>query len=82
MQQEQRLIFPSDLVFASNTILSCFFFFFLIIDLNFLTPAVIADIFIATAELAMFIGIPTKETKAEIETYPVTVEAKISKCSV
>ena len=71
-----------DLVFASNTILSCFFFFFLIIDLKFLPPAVIADIFIATAELAMFIGIATKVAKAEIETYPVTVEAKISKCSV
>ena len=26
--------------------------------------------------------IPTKETKAETETYPVTAEAKISKCSI
>ena len=68
--------------FSLFDLLSCFFFFFLIIDLKFLPPAVIADIFIATAELAMFIGIATKVAKAEIETYPVTVEAKISKCSV
>ena len=33
-----------------------------------------------TAELAMPMGIPTKETKAEIESHPVTTEAKISKC--
>ena len=37
--------------------------------------------FFIAAELAMPIGIPTKDTKAEIETYPVTVEAKIGKCS-
>ena len=30
----------------------------------------------------MPIGIPTKEIKAEIETHPVTVEAKISQCSI
>ena len=29
---------------ANNTILSCFFFFFLIIDLYFLIPAVIAQV--------------------------------------
>ena len=47
-----------NLVFASNTILSCFFFFFLIIDLYILTPAVITEIFIAIAELAIPTGIP------------------------
>ena len=31
------------LVFASNTMPSCFFFFFLIIDLYFLIPAVITQ---------------------------------------
>ena len=38
--------------------------------------------FIPTAEIALFTGIPTKETKTEIERHPVTVEAKMSKCSV
>ena len=33
-----------NLVFASGTILSCFFFFFSIIALHFLTTAVIAQI--------------------------------------
>ena len=60
--------------FANNTILSCFFFFFLIIDLYFLIPAVIAQIFNSIAELMIPIGIPTKEPKAEIETHPVIVE--------
>ena len=59
-----------------------FFFFFLIIDLHFLIPAVITEMFIAIAELATPTGIPTKDARAEIETYPVTVETKVSKCSV
>ena len=63
-----------------RSILSCFFFFFLIIDLCFLIPAVITEIFIVTAELAVHTGIPSKETRAEIETYQVTVEATTSKC--
>ena len=69
-----------NLVFTSNTILSSFFF--LIIDLYFLIPAVITEIYIVIAELAVPTGIPTKEARAEIETHPVTVEARISKCSV
>ena len=40
-----------NLDFANKTILSCFSFFFFIIDLHFLIPAVIPQIFIATAEL-------------------------------
>ena len=62
-----------NLVFASNTILSCSFFFFLIIELYFflITP-VIARIFIPTAELAITTGIPIKEAKTD----PLTVEAK------
>ena len=56
-----------NLVFANNTILKCFLFFFLIIDLYFWINAVIAQIFIPTAELVMSVGIPTKEAKAEIE---------------
>ena len=69
-----------NLDFGSNTILS--FFFFLIIDLNFLIPAVIAQGFNPIAELVFPIGISSKEAKTEIETYPVTAEAKIRKCSI
>ena len=58
------------------------FFFYLIIDLYFLIPAVITQIFNPIAELLIPIGIPTKEAKAEMETHPVTVEIKISKCSI
>ena len=71
-----------NLYFAKNTFLSCFFFFYLIIDLYFLIPAVITQIFNPIAELLIPIGIPTKEAKAEMETHPVTVEIKISKCSI
>ena len=58
--------------FANNTILSCFFF--LIIDLCFLIPAAIAQIF--NPELLIPIGIPSKEGNTDIEKHPVTVEAK------
>ena len=57
--------------FPNNTILSCFFLFFLIIDLYFLIPAVIAQIFNPISELVIPIGIPMKEAKAETETDPV-----------
>ena len=52
--------------FANNTILSCFFFFFLIIDLYFLIPTVIAQIFNSIEELLIHIEITSKEAKAEI----------------
>ena len=71
-----------DLDFAHNTILSCFFFFFLIIDSYFLIPAAISQIFNPIAELVFPIGIPSKEAKAEIEIHPVIVEAKIRRCSI
>ena len=51
-----------NLDFDNNTSLSCFFF--LIIDLYFLTPAVIAQIFNPIAGLVIPIEIPTKEAKA------------------
>ena len=60
-----------NLDFANNTILSYLFFFFLIIDLYFLIPAVIAQIFNPVAEVVIPIGIPTKEVKAEMEKYSV-----------
>ena len=65
------LIYESiNLSFPNNTILSCFFFFFLIIDLYFLIPAEIAQIFNPTAELVIPTGTRTKEANAEIETQP------------
>ena len=67
-----------NLLFANSTVLSCFSVFFLIIYLYFLIIAVIAQIFIPTAELAELARIPIKEAKADMETHPVTVEAKIS----
>ena len=67
-----------NLDFADNTLLSCFFFFFLIVDLCFLIGAVIAQIFNPIAELVIPIGIPTKEAKAEMETHPVIVETSVS----
>ena len=55
--------------------------FFLIIDLYLLIPAT-TQISIVATELALPTEIPTNEAKSEIETYPVTAEDKISKCSV
>ena len=68
--------------FAKNTISSCFFLFFLIIDLYFLIPAVITQIFNPIVELAIPIGITTKEAKAEMETNPVIAEITIREWSI
>ena len=68
-----------NLDFANNTILSCWFFFFLIIDLYLLITAVIAQLFNPIAELVIPIGISIKEAKAEMETHLVTVEANNKK---
>ena len=64
--------------FAKNTILSWFFFYFSIIDLHFLIPTAVAQIFNPITELVIPIGIPVKEAKIEIETHPVIVEVKKS----
>ena len=66
-----------NLDFANNIILLSFFFF--IIDLHFLISAVIAQIFNPIAELIIPIGIPTKETKSEMEIHPGLVKSKIKK---
>ena len=58
------------------------FAFFLIIDLYFLIPVVTTQIFNPTLELAIPIGIPAKEAKAETEIYPVMVEIAINECSI
>ena len=46
------------LVLGKNFILSCFFFFFLILDLYFLVPAVSAKIFNPITSIVIPIGIP------------------------
>ena len=74
------LIFNLD--FASTTTLPCFFSFFLIIDLYFLIPAAIAQIFNSITKLVIPIGISSKEAKEEIEIHPVITEARIRKCSI
>ena len=53
-----------------------------ILSYTFLIPAVIMEVFIVITEFAAPTGIPTKEAKEEIETNLVTVQAKISKCSI
>ena len=68
-----------DLDFTNNTVLSRFFLFFLIIDLYFLIPAVITQIFNPIAKSVIYIGIPTKKAKAEMETHPTIAEITISK---
>ena len=52
-----------NLDFPNNTILSCFFFFFLIIDLYLLTPAAVEQIFNPIAEFVTAIGITNKAKK-------------------
>ena len=55
-----------NLEFANNTILSCFFFFFLITDLYIVISEAVAQIFNPIAELVIPIRIPIKEPKPEI----------------
>ena len=71
-----------NLSFPNSTIFPCFFFFFFIIDLYFLIPAVNSQIFIPIAELVIPTRTQTNEANVKIETQPLTVEAKISKCSI
>ena len=52
--------------------------FFLIMDLYFLIPGVVAQIFNPIGELVIPIGIPGKEEKTEMETHP-AIEITISK---
>ena len=66
-----------NLDFATNTVLLCLFFFFLIIDLHFLVPAAIAQIFNPIAKLVISVGITSEEAKAKYEIHPIIVEAKI-----
>ena len=65
----------------SNTISSCFIFFFVINVLYFLISALIAEIFIPTTKLIIPTGTKTNEVNTEIQIQTVTVETQIKKCS-
>ena len=71
-----------NLVFVNDDVLTCFFFFFRIIDFYFLFPAVIEQIFYSIAEFVIPIGIPSKGVIDETEIYSVFVEAKIRNHSI
>ena len=68
-----------NLDFGNPNILPCSFFFFLIVDLYYLIPAVNTQIINPIAELVIPIEIPTKEAKSEMGTHPVTVKIDISR---
>ena len=70
-----------NLSFPNSTIFPCFFFFFFIVDLYFLILGN-PQISIPNAELVIPTRTQAYEANAEIETQPLTVEAKISKCSI
>ena len=74
---EIRKSIVSNLAFTSNTILSCFFFFFVIIDLYYLIPEVIEQIFNPIVELVIPIEIETNEVNAEIETQTFEVTSNL-----
>ena len=59
-----------------------FSFFFLIIDLQFLFPATIAQILNLIVEIIITLEISTKEAKAEMEIHRVTAKTKVRKCSM
>ena len=80
-QLEIKTSIVSNLDFPSDTISLCFFFFFLIIDLHYFIPGVIAQSFSPTAELVIPTSTQTNKANTEIERQPVTVETKISKFS-
>ena len=54
-----------------------FSFFFLIIDLQFLFPATIAQILNLIVEIIITLEISTKEAKAEMEIHRVTAKTKV-----
>ena len=80
LEIDASILFNLD--FANDTILSCIFFFFLIIDFYILIPSVIAKSFNYIADLIIPMRIPIKVAQPENELHPVILEAKIRKCSI
>ena len=70
-----------NLSFVKKSVFYILFFFFLIIYLYFLVVPINAQIFNPIVEFVILIEI-LKEAKAEIETHPVIIETKISKCLI
>ena len=56
-------------------------FLFKIFDFYFLILAVITQTFNPVAKLVIPLGMPNKEAKSEMETSPLTIDIKLSKCS-
>ena len=56
-------------------------FLFKIFDFCFLILAVITQTFNPVAKLVIPLGMPNKEAKSEMETPPLTIDIKLSKCS-
>ena len=71
-----------NLDFDDNSSYHVSFSFLLIIDLYFLIPAAIAQIFNPPAKLVIPIRISSKKAKEEIERHSVIAEVKIRKCSM
>ena len=80
--KEIKISILFNLDFATNNILLCFSFFFLIIDLYVWIPVTIAQIFDRIAELAIPIGRASKETDAQIEIHQVVAEANTGNSSI
>ena len=56
--------------------------FFLNYWVILLSALVVAQIFSPFVDLARPIKISTREVKSEMETHPITTEAKMTKCSI
>lgn len=63
--------------FADNTTFLCFYLSFLITDLYYLVPAVIAQILNPIVELVMPVGTPSKGAKGKIKIHLLTPEANL-----
>ena len=74
MGRLKKSFMRSKLVFANNTISSCFFFFPLIFDLYFLILEIIARIFNPIVELINLSEISIKFAKEEMEIDTVTTK--------
>ena len=80
---ETKIFMPFNLVFANNTVLSCFFFFFFLnYWLIIFNSCTYYTNFMQISELGIPIRTSSKEAEAGIEIHPVTIETKIRKCSI
>ena len=78
LQNRTSIIF--NLSFLNSTILSCFFFFLLMVDLYFLIPEMFAQMFYPTTELVIQTETQINGVNTETETQSVTTEARTNRC--